>query len=104
MIQDLAGSFIIQGLLSFGRHLSSGRGHSAGTLGVAKPRKGNRGPRVETRQKGVSSAEEEGSLRCRGVRRGMEDPGGGQERQEGKRHRMTSRRPRLPEQVLESVG
>ncbi|KYN32109.1 hypothetical protein ALC56_13487 [Trachymyrmex septentrionalis] len=55
-----------------------GRGHSAGTLGVAKPRKGaNRGPRVETRQKGVSSVKEGGSLRCRAVRRGMEDPGAG---------------------------
>jgi len=63
-------------LLSFGRHLSSGRGHSVGTLGVAKPRKGaDHGPRVETRQKGVSSVEEGELLRCRGVRRGMEDPG-----------------------------
>jgi len=77
MIQDLTDPFIIKGLLSFG-HLSSGRGHSAGTLGVAKPRKGaNRGPQVETRQKGVSSVKEGGLLRCRAVRRGMEDPGAG---------------------------
>lgn len=33
--------------------------------------------RVETRQKGVSSVKEGGSLRCRAVRRGMEDPGAG---------------------------
>jgi len=63
MIQDSACSFIIQGLLSFGRHLSSGRGHSTGTLGVAKPRKDDRGPRAETRQKEVPSVKGGESLR-----------------------------------------
>jgi len=80
MIQDLACSFIIQGLLSFGRHLSSGRGHSTGTLGVAKPRKDDRGPRAKTRQKEIPSVKGGESLRRRGVEEGWKIQGG-QERE-----------------------
>lgn len=82
MIQDLAASFIIRGLLSFGRHLSSGRGLSAGTFGGYEIEKGRSWTTSKRHDKrgGFSSAEEEGWLRCRGAGRGMEDPGGGQER------------------------